>query len=130
MSKVINLVMGDWSSDGHGKTETVSIKSNLDKEEIKAAYKAGTKILGFDFINEVCADYGCHHRLPQENFETLVKHGMRRDNWDMYDENTISMWTDSFSEIYLFIVKLGNPEFEYKTVKAATIDIGGYGLFD
>lgn len=129
--------MGDPSGDGHGQTETINIKSSLNKKEIEKAYKAGTKKLGFDFCKDVCAEYE-DSELDSEKWETLKKLGYQDQDLEnevneakKYNNGDIYLWTDSFSNIYLFIVKLGNDNFKFEHLtekENPTIDIGGYGL--
>lgn len=139
------LVLGDWSDDGHGKTEIIIIHSNLDSEEITIAYNKASKKLGFKFMDDVCADYE-DSGIPQEYLNTLIKNGLKLEaifdtDYDLKEarevlegddpDETVGLWTHSYTQIFLFIVKMGNPEFEYKIVEddSNRIDIGGYGLF-
>lgn len=135
MNHIITLVLGDWSHDGHEKTETINIRSNLLKAGIEEAYALGTEKLGFDFCKEIAADYE-DNMLDNEKWEALKKLGYQDDDLEedgiKYNEGDISLWTDSFTDIYLFIVKLGNDEFEFEylsEVQNPQIKIGGYGLF-
>lgn len=139
------LVMGDWSDDGHGKTDLTIINSNLAREQILKAYKKASKKLGFDLTKDICADY-CDSHIPVDCLKALVQNGLDLDkvfdtDYDvkearqaMEGENSedVALWPHSFIEIFLFIVKLGNQDFEYEIVEsdAATINIGGYGLFE
>lgn len=43
------LVLGDWSSDGHGKSEKVLVQSNKTVREIQDAYKASCRLTGVSF---------------------------------------------------------------------------------
>jgi hypothetical protein len=43
------LVLGDWSGDGHGKSEKVLVESNKTVKEIQNAYKASCKLTGVSF---------------------------------------------------------------------------------
>jgi len=43
------LVLGDWSSDGHGKSEKVLVESNKTVREIQDAYKASCRLTGVSF---------------------------------------------------------------------------------
>lgn len=137
MNHIISLVLGDWSGDGHSKTDIVNISSNLSKKEIEKAYSLGTKKIGFDLINDVCADYE-DNNLSAEHWEILKKFGYKEDNipGDPVDEKDdhagILVWSDGFVDLYLFIVKLGNDTFQGKILEEKdnpTIRIGGYGLF-
>src|SRR5574338_1441101 len=136
MSHVITLILGDWSGDGHDKRETINIKSNLDKDAIMKAYEAGTQKLGFDFCAEVAEEYE-DNKLSEEKWKKLLEMGYQdgsglEEEAKEYNDGEISLWTDSFADIYLFIVKLGNEEFKFEYLTGAQnpqIKIGGYGLF-
>lgn len=43
------LVLGDWSGDGHGKSEKVLVESNKTVKEIQNAYKASCRLTGVSF---------------------------------------------------------------------------------
>lgn len=57
LTNTINLVMGDWSNDGHCKTDTITIVCNLDKKALALAYKAGAKKLRVDVSKKVAEEY-------------------------------------------------------------------------
>jgi len=146
LDNTISLVLGDPSDDGHGKTDTFVIKSNLDQKDIEAAYKKGSEKLGFNLINEVCEEYE-DSLLPKDKIDILVKNGFTIDNlmsssdYDREDaeeafeddeSSGFNINSEYFANTYLFIVKLGNKDFQYEMLKGKlnpTIDIGGYGLF-
>jgi hypothetical protein len=125
----INLILGDPSGDGHGKSQTVVINSSLSKHELLAPYQAGTKLVGFDFINEVCKEYeDC--RLEREYKTKLLELGFFDFYEDGLEEDTCYLDQELFVQIFLFICKLGDTLFEYQIVESNSyINIGGYGLF-
>ena len=43
------LVLGDWSSDGHGEYDKVLVESNKTVKEIQNAYKASCRLTGVSF---------------------------------------------------------------------------------
>ena len=45
----LDVVLGDWSVDGHGKSEKYPILVNMPTEDIQNAYKASCKKLGISF---------------------------------------------------------------------------------
>jgi len=51
------LILGDWSDDGHGKTETFIVESNKPVDEAREAYFEAVKKTGIDFGEQVCRDY-------------------------------------------------------------------------
>lgn len=129
---VTNLTMGDWSYDGHNQTSVKTIVSNLSTKQIEEAYKAGTKIVGFDLTKDVARDYE-DTELPSEFADMLRKHGFDVDSEiekHVDEENGFILWIDTFPKIFFFIVKLGNPDFRYaEAEQKQNINIGGYGLF-
>lgn len=143
LSHVTSLVIGDWSDDGHGKTDMTVIRSNLDSEQIGEAYEAGSKKLGFNFIEEVATDYE-DSSLDLVKFKTLIDAGLSIEEAFKYDyeikeakkalededSEGFHLWTESYRSIFLFIVKLGNKDFKYKISQGNQIHIGGYGLFE
>lgn len=133
----ITLLLGDPSGDGHGKSETIVINSNLNATDIGLAYKKGSKELGFDLVSDVCSDYEDNF-IPKDIFDILVKNGMEYDLSDYEikqledadaDSRGINIYTDEYLNIYFFIVFCGNKDFEYELTKYPVIDIGGYGLY-
>ena len=133
----IDLCVGDWSGDGHEKTETISIESNLTAKEINAAYKIGAKKIKFDITKKISV----HHddsTISRKQYNLLIKAGYK---WQIqeFDEDPEKSKEDRinigephhFACMWLFIAKLGNPDFEYNYVNshAEVINIGGYGLF-
>lgn len=138
----INLVLGDWSGDGHNQTETITIYSNYTKEKLQEIYAKGWHKVGFDLTAVVCDEYE-DNNISREAFDKLVQAGLTLEDlelteYDMKaaraslaDENGIELNPYSFARIYLFIAKLGDEdkEFEYEIAKNTSITIGGYGLF-
>lgn len=131
MVNIINLTIGDWSNDGHGKTSSVTISSNLSEEEIRDAYSVGSKIVGFDLSESVCSDYQ-DTSLSVAYLSSLVKHGFDEQSIYGYKRNHggFHLVEQDFVNIFLFIVKLGNSNFEFNIVKNNEICIGGYGFFE
>jgi hypothetical protein len=134
----INLVIGDWSDDGHGKKDKFTIKCNLDKKALEKAYKKGVKKVGVDITSDVAHEYE-DSTISKEDWDKLLKAGMKADEVGEVDipdhldgqSDRIFIWPDAFADIWLFVAKAGNPKFEFEHViaTASNINIGGYGLF-
>jgi hypothetical protein len=146
---IVNLIVGDWSNDGHSKTKTITIESNLSPTEIEQAYQKAITILGFDFCEEVCHSYE-DHNISKSHLDILIKNGLQLklepksqsifdpkilylDSYSIKEfQKTGSMDLNAnyFATIYLFIITLGNSKFWYEpTDSSNSINIGGYGLF-
>jgi hypothetical protein len=125
---LVNLVVGDWSYDGHNQNRTITIESNLSVSEIKEALKTGSEISGID-LNQVCCEYE-DNILKREVYDRLIELGMPEDNfYDVEKDMEINIYADEFVYIYLFLVSLGNSKFKYEFPRIEQINIGGYGLF-
>ena len=125
MHHIIDLVVGDWSGDGHCQTATISIRSNLSKQELLYAYEKGQKISG---IGEICEEYE-DTAVSKEVLETLFSLGVPDDLFVIEEDDVAYISTDEYVFIYLFIAGLGTPHFKYEFVENDRINIGGYGLF-
>lgn len=124
----IQLVMGDWSDDGHGKTETVRIRSNLPALELQAAYLKGVEITGVHLTSSIASEYE-DSIFPQEAIDSLAKFGVNPESYlEEYEDDWI-VTAETFHWIWLFIARIGNPELEWEEFRADTLNIGGYGLF-
>ena len=122
MNKIL-LKLGDWSDDGHGKTEDVFIQCNLTMEELQAAYKKGSKKVGVNLSDDVCCEYE-DSSIDDETRNELEKAGLELP----YSEWGIDA-TD-FANLWMAIATIGNPDlkWEHDNLNVPTIDIGGYGL--
>jgi len=142
LDHVTTLVVGDWSGDGHDKKELTVIRSNLDSKEIMKAYKKASKKLGFNFIEDVAADYE-DRTVSRDQLKALVDNGMSLDILGyeyeineakecLEDEDSegISIWGESYRDIFLAIVKMGDETFEWEESRGDSLNIGGYGCFE
>lgn len=144
LNHIVNLIVGDWSADGHGLTEIITIHTNLSKKDIESAFKNGSRKINIDFENNLCSEYG-DNTIDKEEWNKFIVAGLKLENLDGLEnwaikgiENDLKMqgkvhvWSELFAHLYLFVVKLGNVDFQYKFSEHDTsnINIGGYGLFN
>jgi hypothetical protein len=122
---ILELVVGDWSHDGHNQTETYSIECNLGKKALESAYAKGAKI-AFD-LKEHCCDYE-DSQLPTELWNKLIALGFDNEPETGLEE-AVYIEPDVYLDIYMFIAKLGNPKLDWSMATDSRICIGGYGLF-
>lgn len=131
----VELSVGDWSRDGHNISESLFIMSNLTGKQMEKAYKKGVKVCGLDVEASVAAEYE-DSVLREEDFEKLKAAGFPFEaKWEMDLRKTfeeIYLDEDMFCDLYLFVVKLGDPKFEHEYIKTDynnIVRVGGYGLF-
>lgn len=84
--------------------------------------KVAIEKLGFDFCKDACAECD-ESSLTSQQTQALNKNGIE---WEC-DGSDLDL--DLYFEIYLKIIKLGNPNFVYEDVSLPHINIGAYGLF-
>lgn len=125
---IISLIVGDWSTDGHGRTGTVVITTNFTAEEMEKALNVGQDVVGIDF-NNLCSEYQDAY-LSEGDYTKLMLAGFNH-SWDKNEDGCVYLDVDNFVKIYLFLVKIGDNKFEYTSAGANydEILIGGYGLF-
>lgn len=127
----ISLTLGDWSDDGHGKTEVFVIKSNLTSAEINDAYTFGTKILGFDLSEDVASDYE-DSTISDENVQILAANGFDMTMCSKSKKGNYHLDGETFRDVWLHIAYLGNKDFLWEAMgreQLPNLNIGGYGLF-
>ncbi len=127
---IIRLVVGDYSGDGHNKSESFYINSSLSKKNMQEAYINGAKKLGVDLVNDICTNYE-DSRLPPEAKKIFMDAGFEdKYDYELDDEESMA-YNHQWFDLYLFTVWYGNNDFEYlmENQNAETIIVGGYGLF-
>lgn len=132
----VKLVLGDWSGDGHNISSSLFVSSSLSASELRTAYAEGTKKVGFDYCNTVCAEYEDSsiskeklNRLKELGFELRDSDG---EEFELEEQDEcLFMDEETFAGMYMFICKLGNETLEYQFVSdnAQSNQIGGYGLY-
>jgi hypothetical protein len=122
---VFTLVVGDWSHDGHNLTDNFEVECSHSLEDTKAAFEKGTKVLGFN-IMEQCEEYE-DDTLNKEQLAALVEHGFEFDA----EEAEEGLHPELFAEIVMFTATLGEPKLYWKFTKGkSNWCVGGYGLYE
>lgn len=125
---LIKLVVGDWSGDGHEKTQNYYIYSNLSKKDIDESLKLAKNKLTFD-VRNIASDYE-ERGMSAKQAAKLTEYNFKFDDDNIENDGSVYLTPEIFVDIYLFSIKLGNDNFEYTLLKPDfTINIGGYGLF-
>jgi len=127
----INLILGDWSDDGHGKTCTKTVRCNLTLEELQKAYEKGSEIVGFSLCDEVATEYQ-NSDFDAEYAAMLEKHGCNLLSKCESFKGVYHLDRDLFVRIFMFVCGVGADsklEWEFVTTRKLDFHIGGYGLF-
>jgi len=70
-------VFGDWSDDGHGKTDSVRLRItgvDVSNEALSAARAKAEALVGFS-VETICEDYE-DSSIDEDNFITMLQHGL------------------------------------------------------
>lgn len=115
----ISFSLGDPWGDGHAKFVDYHLVTTHSVEDITSAYKKYCKEVGFNFIEEVGADYDCANVIPKHITEELLKLGIIDDAYVVrYDPNKdygneyIKDWHKNYDGCY----ELEDAEEEFVTI--------------
>jgi hypothetical protein len=126
--------IGDYSDDGHGKTDTFVFKTNKTKEQLDKIHKSCNTKLGFR-IGEIASDYE-DNSIPRKIAKILLDQGFNLNQYIEYDEEeNYTVDIDTLPQLWLSILKHIDPSFEYEIVDDDLVswlpwgDVPGYGCF-
>lgn len=135
------IPIGDWSDDGHGKCQYFTCITNGDMDDVRNAFFAMNRILGFDF-DDACSDYE-DNKFTDDQLEALYKHNLiDADDFEYYDSGN-GVEVEHFVEILVKGLNLANNKLNVELVDTERLPrlngwnpdnknhIGqlGYGLF-
>lgn len=143
------LPIGDWSDDGHGKTDDYIIESNKPLEHVREMYFQACEKLGYTLDGHhkktPCAEYE-DYEFPFEVINDLDNIGVKGlDFYFEVGEGNYDMDSISFCDIVLNFIKSQDKDLELKRIpndelpmfqfygvdnKNRHIGYFGYGLFD
>jgi hypothetical protein len=122
------VVMGDWSSDGHGKSDEFIFEGNYPVSKLRQTYKDSCRLTGVQFNHnqnytglndggqygwremgnrQICTEYedSCIGRFA---YDTLKKFGLEVGQYgDVFDK-------DQFAKLILNFIKLSLPDFKWE----------------
>jgi len=134
--ETIILPIGDWSNDGHWKTDCVTITSNKTVNELQEAYLKAEKKYWIN-IFEFCQEYGDSY-INIDNYNKLLKLWIVESNDEDDNDDWISMDSEALAEILLNFIKLELQDFNYEIKRTCLFGYYseklnrslGYWLFD
>lgn len=139
------IVLGDWSGDGHSISERYLISTNKTNHEITLAYEQACQKVGWNF-HDLCEDYEDNVISTEklEQMESVL--GMNVFNSDIFnsdididkneDGDGYCFYSDSYLKLLLAFIKSQDPDLILEVVvdKTAKLIVKhcsfGYGLFN
>ncbi len=144
MDYEFKIAIGDWSGDGHGKSDHYTYKTNKPIEEVREAYFSAIKKLGKDYPGTICQNYEDSSVTPEVIAELKERGFTFTRHDDEEDDGTIYPYQDGMLELTEWFLKQGDPELKLEGCnedqptlyfygydeKDRHIGYIGYGLFD
>jgi len=128
MEHKFKLVVGDWSGDGHGQSDTEVCSCSHSVDEVMDAHK---KLVskGINLLSQ-CKKHD-DSKLGKDFIEKLNGIGFNlSDFFEFFDGNYYVLATE-WMKLYMELVKIEIPYLQYKFINDGlpSICIGGYGLY-
>lgn len=148
MKHIFQLIIGDWSQDGHNQTERVIVKANKEPSEIIESYRVIERKSGISLdkntskgCSQILGEYE-ESNIDPESIKKLKDAGVEIPDGDDEDNEDGSVWMDPERVVQLFMnmAKAHIPDLEYKILQDEIPTINGfwkkelggigYGLFN
>ena len=114
MSYTFKLVLGDWSGDGHGGSETYLMNSSKSIEAVREAFFKAREIVPTEIHPEnICSDYKESTVSPGIVKQILDFYNLHdfEDEWfQTYFLTEAYMELDILAEITARFINMGDPE--------------------
>lgn len=142
------ITLGDPDEDGHGKSKSYTIQSNLSVDKIREAYLAAVEKTSIHFVEELCAKYADYfiteemaHKLEEAGINLSFGHIWDTIYWQE-EKGRMFVDSDEYVDWLIQFIMLGNPNLHLKIVEDELEDVfscayknqylgtPGYGLFD
>lgn len=127
----IEIVVGDWSGDGHNKKASFYVETLMTSNQVKEFYQDASIKLGFDLLRycdkyNTIPEYILTPILKQINIDPL--HFEINDIKETEENGYYYLTEYDFVKIYIRMVEYVSGK-SINIIIADTINIGGYGFF-
>lgn len=131
----IELVIGDWSNDGHGRMDSIPliIKVENGDDVVKALENAENLLLEQYDIDLSTWFYEYEdNKINKDDVEKLVKLDVEFDKNQIDENGDLTIWdADEFYEIWKQLIVKANPNISIKRIKLKPFcsKCSGYGIY-
>lgn len=125
-----SLIIGDWSEDGHGKTETINFNCTHGRDEIREAYQKFVDkhhISLHDYTDDsILVEYE-DYALSQETYHALELAGIDFSRFDDFicEDDSYYMTPHNVAVLFLEMVRCELDHFQFEFLKERS-PINGY----
>ena len=118
------LTIGDWSGDGHGKSEDFVVSSNAPVEKVREAHYKIEDTTGVD-IENICSDYG-EDEIDEETVEVLKDMGFQFRNSTGMGDGIVNV--TEMAQLWIFLLQKADPTLELELVQDDIPRLQFYGF--
>ena len=134
-----HLSIGDWSGDGHGRSEDFTVASNAPVETVREAHYKIPEVTEVD-IESICSEYG-EDEIDAETVQVLKDMGFQFENSSGMGEGIVNV--PEMARLWIFLLQKADPSLKLEIKdddipnlqfcgadeKGRHIGKVGYGLF-
>lgn len=120
------LTIGDWSCDGHGRSEDFIISSSAPVEAVREAHYNIKNTTGID-IESICSEYE-EDEIDEETVATLKDMGFEFENSTGMGDGIVNV--PEMARLWIFLLKKADPTLEMEIVKNDIPRLQFYGVDD
>ena len=131
----IELVIGDWSNDGHGRVDSIPLIIKVDNcDSVKKALVEAEKILFEQYNIDLTlwfAEYE-DNKLRKYEVEKLIELGIEFDKQNIDENGELIVYNaDEFYEIWKQLIVKANPNISIERIKLGAFisKCSGYGIY-
>lgn len=140
MKYAYQIVVGDWSDDGHGQSDKYPFRCTHSEDEVKAAYHAAVEKCGIGLHDKrnskdkhvpVLSEFE-QNKLTPSQISALAAIGVDLEEIGgiELEDDSCTFYPEGVAELFLEMVKSQLPGFEYKIESPPTIMKSiGYGVY-
>ena len=120
------LAIGDWSGDGHGRSEDFLVSSNAPVERAREAHYNIKDATGVD-IENICSEYG-EDEIDEETVDVLKKMGFQFENSTGMGDGIVNV--SEMARLWIFLLQKADPALELEMVQDDIPRLQFYGFDD
>lgn len=100
-----HLSIGDWSGDGHGRSEDFTVASNAPVETVREAHYKIPEVTEVD-IESICSEYG-EDEIDAETVQVLKDMGFQFENSSGMGEGIVNV--PEMARLWIFLLQKADP---------------------
>ncbi len=128
------VVIGDWSTDGHGRSDDYLVKTSHKQAECQQAYRDAVKASGVALDHQskakiqLCCDFEDSY-ISAEAIQKLTELGVVWDflESELNDDGGVSVGPDEMARLFMEMIRTQIPDFQYRFVKEPPALNGWWG---